>query len=85
MDVVDVKRAQPSDAAELIAGNIAIRGYHAPWTTPFVDREGFERWLADTQAERCVRLVARHRATNGIIGVINFTEIVCGGRSRART
>ncbi len=80
-----MKRAQLSDAAELIAGNIASRTYHAPWTTPFVDRDGFDRWLATTQTDRCVGLVARHRPTGGIVGVINFTEIVRGGLQSAYT
>jgi len=73
------------DAAEMIGAHIASRDYHAPWTTLFTDQAGFDTWFATTQSDRCVSLIARHPQGNGIVGVINFTEIVQGSFQCAYT
>lgn len=85
MQRIALAPVQASDAADLIAANIASRAYHAPWTTLFTDQAGFDAWFANTLTDRCVSLVVRHRQTAGIIGVINFTEIVRGGFQSAYT
>ena len=78
MSNVYLAPAQPSDSAELIAANIKSANYHHHWTAPFTDIAGFEHWLARSQTQNHVSLVARHAENSGIVGVINFSEIVRG-------
>jgi ribosomal-protein-alanine N-acetyltransferase len=67
-----------ADAAELIAGNIASRAYHAPWLQPFTDMAGFEEWYAKRLTGPNVGLLAREMESGGIVGVVNLSEIVMG-------
>lgn len=66
------------DATDLINSNLANRGYHAPWVTPFTDQAGFDAWFSRTVSGPNVSLVAREATTAEIIGVINISEIVMG-------
>jgi len=84
-DTIRLSLVTPHDAAELIAAHIASRDYHAPWTTSFTDQAGFDAWFSKTQSDRCVGLIARYLQNNGIVGVINFTEIVQGSFQSAYT
>jgi ribosomal-protein-alanine N-acetyltransferase len=79
MSDIALARTQHSDGAEIIRGNIESRSYHHPWSEPPVSSASFDAWFRDAQTERHVSLIARHRASNGIVGLINFSEIV-GGR-----
>jgi len=74
---VHLSRATASDAGDLIACNVANREHHRPWTEPFTDESGFAAWLARSGSDSHASLVARESA-NGIVGVINFSEIVRG-------
>jgi ribosomal-protein-alanine N-acetyltransferase len=67
-----------SDAAELIRANAESRDYHAPWVQPFTDAAGFERWFGPLGGGVQVSLVAREPTANGIVGVLNISQIVLG-------
>jgi ribosomal-protein-alanine N-acetyltransferase len=75
---VVVERVRLADAAELIAANRENADYHAPWESAFTDQEGFDRWFARSTTAANVLLIARERATNDIVGVINLNDIVLG-------
>jgi len=75
----------PSDAPELIRGNIESRSYHLPWSAPFLDQKGFDGWFLKTRYERYFSFVARERQSNAIVGLINFSEIVGSNSQRADT
>ena len=85
MTQVYLTRVQDSDCADMIAANIASAEYHRAWTIPFTDQKGFDDWLALSHTEACIGLIARHRDNHGIVGVINFTEIVRGKFQSAYT
>ena len=67
-----------SDAAELIAANLGSRDHHAPWASPFTDKQGFDAWFGRTLTGPNRGFVAREANGNTIIGVVNITEIVWG-------
>jgi ribosomal-protein-alanine N-acetyltransferase len=73
----------PDDSQALIEANLGSRAHHAPWAYPFIDRPGFESWFARTLAGSCVSLVAREQGSGGIVGVVNFSEVVRGGFQNA--
>jgi ribosomal-protein-alanine N-acetyltransferase len=78
MSVVQIHRVIRTDAAELIAANIASRDYHLPWVTSFNDQAGFDNWFARGLTGPNVGLIAREIASNQVVGVININEIVVG-------
>jgi len=78
MNVVQIHRVIRTDAAELIAANIASRDYHLPWVTSFNDQAGFDNWFARGLTGPNVGLIAREIASNQVVGVININEIVVG-------
>ncbi|MFM0397295.1 GNAT family N-acetyltransferase [Paraburkholderia phytofirmans] len=78
MSVVQIHRVIRTDAAELIAANIASRDYHLPWVTSFNDQAGFDNWFARGLTGPNVGLIAREKASNQVVGVININEIVVG-------
>lgn len=80
MPEAQVRLAPPqrADAADLIAIHISNREFHAPWTAPFVDQSGFEKWFASCASDRHIGLVVRALHSNTIIGAVNITEIVRG-------
>ena len=67
-----------SDADDLIASNTASRRHHAPWVTPFTDRQGFEAWYGRILTGPNLGFVARETSSETIVGVITLTEIVWG-------
>ncbi len=75
-DIVTVRRATQRDAGALIRGNLASREAHGAWVEPFTDRDGFDRWFAETRAGRKVALVAE--AEGAIVGLVNLNDIVYG-------
>ncbi len=75
-ETVTLRRVTEADAEALIAGNRASLALHHPWVEPFVTRESFDRWLAETRGHRKVALLAT--CESGIVGVINLNEIVMG-------
>ncbi|GGD71651.1 GNAT family N-acetyltransferase [Croceicoccus mobilis] len=66
------------DDGDLVRRNAANRNYHAPWSAPFVDSDGFAAFHAAMQAPENCALVARHSADGSAIGVISFTRIARG-------
>lgn len=78
-------RTEEGDGPELIRDNIASRAYHLPWSEPFIDQAGFDAWFAKTRTDRYVSLIARHRESRRIVGLINFSEIVGGNFQNAYT
>lgn len=85
MSDVTLARTQEGDGPELIRDNIASRAYHLPWSEPFIDQAGFDGWFAKTRTDRYVSLIARHRESRRIVGLINFSEIVGGNFQNAYT
>jgi len=78
MSSVAIHLVTHSDAAGLIQANIASREYHAPWIQPFTDMDGFENWFGQTLTGPNISLVARHRISDDIVGVINLSQISWG-------
>ena len=75
---VELRRPVQSDGPELIRLNGANREYHAPWVEPFVDKEGFEAWLARAHSGSHAGFVAMDRTTGAIAGVVNLNNIIEG-------
>ncbi|MDB5072385.1 MAG: phosphinothricin acetyltransferase [Candidatus Eremiobacteraeota bacterium] len=73
---VILRRVRRADADELIALNRASTSYHMPWEAPFTDRAGFDGWFERSVTGANVVLIARERATDAVVGVINFSNIV---------
>lgn len=82
MTNVKTSPVKVSDAAELVAVNLASREQHAPWASPFTDHEWFDTWFGRMLTGPNRGFVAREASGNAIIGVVNITEIVWG-RSEA--
>jgi ribosomal-protein-alanine N-acetyltransferase len=78
MSVIQIHRVTRTDAAELIAANLANQDYHLPWVTSFTDQTGFDNWFARGLTGPNVGLVAREATSNKVVGVININEIVAG-------
>ena len=78
MTAVKTSPVKVSDAAELIAANLASREHHAPWASPFTDHQGFDAWFGRMLTGPNRGFVAREASDNAIIGVVDITEIVWG-------
>lgn len=74
--VIDYTR--PQDGAELIAANLASLELHEPWVSPCRDWASFQAYLARCDGDRSVGFIARERASNRIVGVVNLSEIARG-------
>jgi [ribosomal protein S5]-alanine N-acetyltransferase len=75
---IQLTRVTRSDAEALIAANRASQSHHLPWVASFTDQAGFDAWFARTLVGPNVGLVAREKASNEIVGVVNVNEIVGG-------
>ena len=75
---VVLARVRRADAEELIALNRESVDYHEPWETAFKDQAAFDRWFERSLTGAHVLLIARERATNDVVGVINLNDIVTG-------
>ena len=75
-DIVTIRCATGEDAEALIAANLASRMACAPWVEPFTDRDGFDRWFADTRTGRAVAFIAE--AEGAIAGLVTLGDIVHG-------
>jgi ribosomal-protein-alanine N-acetyltransferase len=75
---VTVRRVRRADADEIISANRENAAYHAPWLSPATDHAAFDAWFARTVTGANVSLVARERATDDLVGIVNFSEIVMG-------
>ena len=75
---VVIRSVQASDAAELIAANLASIDLHEPWVSPCRDHASFLGYLARCDGERSMGFIARERESGRIVGVVNLSEIVRG-------
>ena len=66
------------DGPDLIQSNLDSRDLHKPWASPFIDEQGFQRWLEVAGAETHAGLVARLVKTGEIVGVVNISQIFMG-------
>ena len=73
-----VRPVHPSDAAELVAGNLASIALHEPWVSPCRDHASFLGYLTCCDGERSMGFIARERESGRIVGVVNLSEIVRG-------
>jgi len=75
---VVIRPVQASDAADLIASNLASIELHEPWVSPCRDHASFLGYLARCDGERSIGFIARERASGKIVGVVNVSEMVRG-------
>jgi ribosomal-protein-alanine N-acetyltransferase len=75
---VIISRVQAQDGVELVAANLASIALHTPWVSPCRDLLSFQGYLSRCDGDRSIGFIARERASNRIVGVINLSEIVRG-------
>jgi ribosomal-protein-alanine N-acetyltransferase len=75
---VVIRPVQASDAAELVAANLASIDLHEPWVSPCRDHASFLGYLARCDGDRSIGFIARERESGKIVGVVNVSEIVRG-------
>ena len=75
---VTIRPVQASDAAELVAANLASISLHEPWVSPCRDHASFLGYLTRCDGERSMGFIARERESGKIVGVVNLSEIVRG-------
>lgn len=73
-----IRPLRSSDAAELIAANLASIALHEPWVFPCRDQVSFMAYLSRCDGERHLGFVARERQSGRIVGVINLSEVARG-------
>jgi ribosomal-protein-alanine N-acetyltransferase len=78
MPRVSLRQVAPADAPALIAAHITCRDYHTPWVQPCTDQPGFDAWFEHLSSDKNLSLIARERNAGGIVGVVNFSQIVLG-------
>ncbi|ARW15996.1 GNAT family N-acetyltransferase [Komagataeibacter europaeus] len=71
------------DAVDLIKANIESRSYHAPWTHPFITREGFDTWFDEQMSGANMGFVARDLDTGRIVGITHLSQIFMRGFQNA--
>ena len=79
MSRVLVRPVHASDAAELVAANLASIALHEPWVSPCRDHASFLGYLNRCDGERAVGFIVREIESGRIAGVVNLSEIVRGG------
>jgi [ribosomal protein S5]-alanine N-acetyltransferase len=75
---VVIRPVQASDAAELVAANLASIDLHEPWVSPCRDHASFLGYLARCDGDRSIGFIARERESGRVVGVVNLSEIVRG-------
>ncbi|MFL5195096.1 MAG: GNAT family N-acetyltransferase [Microvirga sp.] len=75
---VVIRPVQASDAAELVAANLASIDLHEPWVSPCRDHASFLGYLARCDGDRSIGIIARERESGRVVGVVNLSEIVRG-------
>src|SRR5919107_1960227 len=73
---VVIRPVQASDAAELVAANLASIDLHEPWVSPCRDHASFLGYLARCDGDRSIGFIARERESGKIVGVVNVSETV---------
>lgn len=67
-----------ADGEELVLRNTLNRDYHAPWSEPFTDRDGFSAFYAVMQTPDNCALVVRQKENDAAVGVVTFSRIARG-------
>ncbi|WP_445502120.1 GNAT family N-acetyltransferase [Microvirga sp. G4-2] len=75
---VTVNHVRSADGPELVSANLASLALHGPWVSPCRDLASFQGYLSRCDGDRSMGFIARERASNRIVGVINLSEIVRG-------
>jgi ribosomal-protein-alanine N-acetyltransferase len=75
---VVIRPVHASDAAELIAANLASIDLHEHWVSPCRDQASFLGYLARCDGDRSIGFIARERESGKIVGIVNLSEIVRG-------
>lgn len=75
---VVIRLVHASDAAELVAANLASIELHEPWVSPCRDHASFLGYLTRCDGDRSFGFIARERESGRIVGVVNVSEIVRG-------
>jgi ribosomal-protein-alanine N-acetyltransferase len=75
---VVIRLVHASDAAELIAANLASIELHEPWVSPCRDHASFLGYLTRCDGDRSIGFIARERESGKIVGIVNVSEIVRG-------
>ncbi|MBQ0824629.1 GNAT family N-acetyltransferase [Microvirga terrae] len=75
---VMIRPVHVSDAAELVAANLASIDLHEPWVSPCRDHASFLGYLNRCDGDRSIGFIARERASGKIVGVVNLSEVVRG-------
>jgi [ribosomal protein S5]-alanine N-acetyltransferase len=75
---VVIRPVHASDAAELVAANLASIELHEPWVSPCRDHASFLGYLGRCDGDRSIGFIARERESGRIVGVVNVSEIVRG-------
>lgn len=75
---VTIRPVQASDAAELVAANLASIELHEPWVSPCRDHVSFLGYLTRCDGDRSIGFIARERESGRIVGIVNLSEIVRG-------
>lgn len=83
MSRILIRPVHASDAAELVAANLASIALHEPWVSPCRDHASFLGYLTRCDGERAVGFIVRERESGRIAGVVNLSEIVRGGFQNA--
>lgn len=83
MSQLSIAPVERADADALISANQHSRAHHSPWAEPFTDAAGFDAWYAQAEAGSQVSLVARERASDGVVGVLNLSQIFRKGFENA--
>ena len=78
MSVVTLSPVALTDATDLIRSNRDSRAHHAPWSHPFVDQNGFDRWFGSLAKGTDVALVAREERSGAVAGVTHLSQISRG-------
>ncbi|BCH60327.1 GNAT family N-acetyltransferase [Agrobacterium vitis] len=78
MSSITLSRICRADGPDLVAANLASRDYHAPWTSPFTNADGFEAYLSQTVSSAMIGLIARESDSHAVVGVFTLSQIVLG-------
>ena len=83
MPTITIAPVRRADAPELIQANLDNRAYHAPWSQPFTDMEGFEGWFGQLVTGPNFSVIAREQDSGAVVGVLK-SDSDCLGRLQER-
>jgi [ribosomal protein S5]-alanine N-acetyltransferase len=80
---VVIRPVHASDGTALIAANLSSIALHEPWVFPCRDQASFMAYRASCDGQTKAGFVARERASDQIVGIVNVSEIVRGALQSA--